>query len=48
MEEALIPFMVIPGVLKQLALGVKEVCGPSLLSSCSIPEALGVSMEYNT
>lgn len=47
MEEALIPFVVNPGVIKQLAPGVKEVCGPSPLGSCSIPQALGVSMECN-
>lgn len=48
MEEALIPFVVNPGMVKQLALGMKEVCGPSLLNSCSIPQALGVSMECST
>lgn len=48
MEEVLILFMVKPGEVKQLAQGMKEVCGPSLLSSCPIPQALGVSMECNT
>lgn len=47
MEEALIPFVVNPGVIKQLAPGVKEVYDPSPLGSCSIPQALGVSMECN-
>lgn len=48
MEEVPIPFMVKPGEVRQLALGMKEVCGLSLLSSCPIPQALGVSMECNT
>ena len=42
----LIRFMVNPGVIKRLLVpGGEEVCGPSPLCSCSVPQALGVSVE---
>ena len=34
-------------MVKQLLVpGVEEVCGPSPLCSCSVPQALGVSLEH--
>lgn len=44
----LVPFLVKPGVMEQLLVpGVEEVCGPSPLCSCSVPRALGVSVELD-
>lgn len=44
----LIPFVVYPGVIKQLLVpGMEEVCGPSPVCSCSAPQALGVSVGNN-